>query len=345
MKKYINLFLRSFFTSIVKKTALQSGLHLKVNRYSKVTSNTILGDNVNFNGIKISGKAKVIIGDNFHSGEGCYIISSNHNYDKGSKIPYDKTYLSRDVTIEDNDLDKQVSYTYANGTRIRNNRFSAVIPNSGYAIYASGNGTTVYNNEISGNDIKNYGIGMIVESKGVKVFDNDIYNSTNGLQIGRCENSEFYNNNINVDQKGINIANTFVDNIDIHNNTVSSNRFLFYSVRVNSKEEYKDYKLTVRDNIFNNSKKVTIASSNGLTFSNNDVNGGLEIGSSSNIVIANNIIKPTSFDGIRLYNNHDNVSILNNTIYNPTGAARFQCINNKTTSNLEFISISGNTCN
>ncbi len=49
----------------------------------------------------INGKGKISIGDNFHSGRSCKIITSYHNYN-GSKIPYDETYVHRDVIIEDN---------------------------------------------------------------------------------------------------------------------------------------------------------------------------------------------------------------------------------------------------
>lgn len=67
-----------------------------------LTSHTILGNNVNFNGMKIRGNGNVIFGDNFHSGEECLIITSNHNFDTGSKIPYDNTYIDKDVVFGDN---------------------------------------------------------------------------------------------------------------------------------------------------------------------------------------------------------------------------------------------------
>jgi acetyltransferase-like isoleucine patch superfamily enzyme len=50
----------------------------------------------------IFGEGRVTIGDNFHSGAGCEIITHIHNYDHGDAIPYDSTYLHKDVTIEDN---------------------------------------------------------------------------------------------------------------------------------------------------------------------------------------------------------------------------------------------------
>ena len=85
----------------VKRKAASVGNNLKVNNKSKVTANTYLGNNVNFNGMKITGQGKVVIGNNFHSGTDCLIISQNHNYE-GEKIPYDETYICKEIVIEDN---------------------------------------------------------------------------------------------------------------------------------------------------------------------------------------------------------------------------------------------------
>ncbi|WP_242083695.1 acyltransferase [Aestuariivivens sediminis] len=69
--------------------------------YTRLTKNTFLGNNVNFNGFKVLGSGKVTIGDNFHSGKGCTIITQVHNY-KGNSLPYDNTYIVKDTTIEEN---------------------------------------------------------------------------------------------------------------------------------------------------------------------------------------------------------------------------------------------------
>jgi chloramphenicol O-acetyltransferase type B len=74
---------------------------LKVNGNTIVTRNTVLGKNVNFNGMKMYGGGLITIGDNFHSGSECQIIAQIHNYE-GEKIPYDDTYIMKDVIIEDN---------------------------------------------------------------------------------------------------------------------------------------------------------------------------------------------------------------------------------------------------
>ena len=92
---------RKYYTFRVKRVAKNCGNDLAVNNYSYVTPKTCLGNNVNFNGMKIQGTANIIIGDNFHSGIECMMITDSHNYE-GNAIPYDDTVISKDITIEDN---------------------------------------------------------------------------------------------------------------------------------------------------------------------------------------------------------------------------------------------------
>jgi len=90
-----------YYTWRIRRVAKICGNGLKVNGKSSVTRNTYLGENVNFNGMKIGGGGRVSIGNNFHSGPECLMISQNHNFDDGKKIPYDNTYCYKDITIED----------------------------------------------------------------------------------------------------------------------------------------------------------------------------------------------------------------------------------------------------
>lgn len=93
--------LRQFlFTTIVKRQAAEVGEDCRVNYYSRFTDRTYLADHTNFNGMKIEGAGKVEIGKYFHSGKKCMIIASNHNYE-GDAIPYDCTYIAKDVKIGD----------------------------------------------------------------------------------------------------------------------------------------------------------------------------------------------------------------------------------------------------
>lgn len=67
-----------------------------------LSSNTILNYNPNFNGMMIKGGGEVTIGNNFHSGEDCLILTSFHDYDNGSHIPYGETFINKNVIIKDN---------------------------------------------------------------------------------------------------------------------------------------------------------------------------------------------------------------------------------------------------
>lgn len=67
-----------------------------------LSRNTILNYNPNFNGMIIKGGGQVLIGNNFHSGEDCLMLTSFHDYDNGSHIPYGKTFINKKITIEDN---------------------------------------------------------------------------------------------------------------------------------------------------------------------------------------------------------------------------------------------------
>lgn len=66
----------------------------------KLTSNTELGHHCSFNGMTIHGGGKVVIGNYFHSGVECMIITRNHNYE-GNEIPYDSTYIYKTIIIGD----------------------------------------------------------------------------------------------------------------------------------------------------------------------------------------------------------------------------------------------------
>lgn len=94
--------LKIFYTQKIKQQAYSVGNNLKVNGKSSVGYNTHLGSNVNFNGMSIGGYGKVTIGNNFHSGVDCLMLTSYHNYDFGESIPYDDTYINKDIQIDDN---------------------------------------------------------------------------------------------------------------------------------------------------------------------------------------------------------------------------------------------------
>jgi len=93
-------FCEKYYKKRIMKTAKICGEHLYVGGPSSVTKNTILAEHVSFNGMRIGGNGIVSIGRYFHSGTGCQIITSFHNYE-GNAIPYDDINIDKDVTIED----------------------------------------------------------------------------------------------------------------------------------------------------------------------------------------------------------------------------------------------------
>lgn len=99
--KMIKNIRRYIYTSIVKHMVGQYSEPLYVNGFSRVTKKTTLGKNVSLNGMTIQGCGEVSIGDNFHSGIGCLMITQNHNY-LGEMLPYDDTYICKDIVIENN---------------------------------------------------------------------------------------------------------------------------------------------------------------------------------------------------------------------------------------------------
>jgi acetyltransferase-like isoleucine patch superfamily enzyme len=93
--------LRSYYTRRVSRRVIKHGGNLRCNGKCTITGHVTLGDNVNFNGMCILGAGTVTIGDNFHSGTECMMITQNHNYE-GEAIPYDHTYVKKTIRIGDN---------------------------------------------------------------------------------------------------------------------------------------------------------------------------------------------------------------------------------------------------
>ncbi len=94
--------LKGYYRYRVVSRARSVGEDLQVGGPSEVNENTSLGNNVNFNGVVIRGDGRVEIGDNFHSGPGILLLTRNHNFDGGTRIPYDRTYIRKPIIIKEN---------------------------------------------------------------------------------------------------------------------------------------------------------------------------------------------------------------------------------------------------
>ena len=86
----------------VFKTAKSIGKNFWCGDYCKVTKNTIIANDVSFTGgLKIQGSGKCIINQHVHIGNDCLILTENHNYDNGKAIPYDESFIPKDVLIDE----------------------------------------------------------------------------------------------------------------------------------------------------------------------------------------------------------------------------------------------------
>ncbi len=269
------------------------------------------------------------------------------NTETNSRGGFVTVTIGQNITVEDNDIDSRVVYSLTNGTKILNNRFNAAgAAKDSWAIFTAGGGETVFNNEVGGNTISGYTTGIVVSSNEAYVHDNTISNGAVGIQLSKPNDTRVINNKVDVAEKGITATNTFINNGEIRGNevTTASGGFHVYFTGVNQTDESKDYKATLVGNTFFNANKITLSRAKGITFTDNQLIGGIEIGNSNDIEISNNKkIQPNDSDGIRLFGANTNVSLLNNTISEPTGAARYVCINNNS-DNPAAITDTGNTC-
>jgi acetyltransferase-like isoleucine patch superfamily enzyme len=86
----------------VTRTVASYGGRVRVNYRTYLTPQTHLGSNVHFNGLRVNGVGRLDIGDNFHSGPECLIVTSIHDYDTDDEIPYGSNNIERPVEIGDN---------------------------------------------------------------------------------------------------------------------------------------------------------------------------------------------------------------------------------------------------
>ncbi len=292
--------------------------------------------------------------DRFRDGNGilmerqrAFDITIRKNTETGSRGGFITATIGQDITIEDNDIGTRAVYSLVSGTRIINNRFKATgTAIDSWAIFTAGGieSETVFNNEVAGNTIEGYSLGIATGTKDTFVHDNTITNCGLGIQIAKTIDSRFYNNTINVTGSGIAATNTFNNNIEVKGNTVTSGSFHVYFAQMNDKEEHKNNTLLFENNTFLNENAVVLSNTNGVTFTNNDVIGGIQVGNTFNVDVSLNTIKPNESNGVRLYGTHTDVSIATNTISEPTGASRFVCIHNESDTPAG-ITMSGNTCN
>tara|TARA_B100000242_G_scaffold293237_1_gene270720 strand:+ start:7951 stop:8418 length:468 start_codon:yes stop_codon:yes gene_type:complete len=98
---FIRIFrkIRTFFwTSVSKLIVKKIGHKSYVNSFCRFSPETEIGNDCHFNGAIVFGRSKLVIGDHFHSGINLHILTNTHNF-RGTKLPYDETFIDGPVTI------------------------------------------------------------------------------------------------------------------------------------------------------------------------------------------------------------------------------------------------------
>lgn len=269
------------------------------------------------------------------------------NTESGSRGGFVTLTIGQRLTVRDNTIGSRVVTSLVNDSKVINNRFTAVgTATSSFAIFvAGGQSDTVFNNLVANNQISGYSSGIIATSVDATIRDNVITNVSLGLQSGRSKNVRFIDNTISSSSRGINTTNTYNDGVEfIGNEITATTGFHIYVANVNKGAEHLNKTMLFSGNTTNGDRAVVVSNATGITLQQNQFKSGVQVSNTNKVTVSNNTIRPHNFHGIRLFNGVENTTISNNTIFEPTGDARYNCLQNDTTSSTNLI-ISANTCN
>lgn len=99
IKPFIFHVLRMACTAYARRKVARYGVGFTVNFPCMFSPTTTIGNHCHFNGIRVRGTGRLIIGDYFHSGDEILILTQNHNYRDPQYLPYDHVDVARDVKI------------------------------------------------------------------------------------------------------------------------------------------------------------------------------------------------------------------------------------------------------
>ena len=84
----------------VRRKAKRIGKNFYCGGNIHITRKTEIGDFVSIQGAWASGNGRLVFGNNTWIGDGLRVFTRSHNF-KGAEIPFDKTYITKDVIIDD----------------------------------------------------------------------------------------------------------------------------------------------------------------------------------------------------------------------------------------------------
>ncbi len=273
-------------------------------------------------------------------------VEVKDNIEKNSRVGFLLVLGSSNVIAENNTVETRMAFNFSNGIRFSGNQFNGK-PNEdqNFAIFGAGEQSEfTFDNEINDNTINgNYGTGISLLTQKCKIYGNTIKNVASGIQLIRSETLDVYDNNISVSNIGVFANSTHLNSVNIHNNTITSERFYVKFTNVNSDTAHSNFKLNMNNNMFVNTGKVEFINTSGITFNENNVLGGISLKNSLATKIIDNRITPENNHGVLLQGTLSNVMVKDNIITKPT-SNQFECLRNEATAQSET-TITNNSCN
>ena len=272
-----------------------------------------------------------------------------NNIERGSLRGGFTIFIGQNITFEGNDMENNITYSFASDSKIINNTFTASSESKKRpAIVSGGSGDTVFNNEISGNTINGYGVGISPYYRDIKISNNTINECTIGIQLKDASDLQIHNNRISSSiqgSRGIMAHIAKVNNVNIFENDINVVANAFYFVQLNSEIAQEDFVL----NVFNNDSKTNNATSifsnsRNVEFKNNALKGRVQITNSRNIDAIGNDIVSSSGDGMNITGENFDINVLDNTIV-PSSDNGSVCIRIAQTTSASEVNLSGNVCN
>ncbi|TCI92234.1 NosD domain-containing protein [Tenacibaculum sp. M341] len=270
-----------------------------------------------------------------------------NNTESGSRGGFLTITIGQDITVKGNDIGSRVVSSFVSGAKILDNNFKAVgSAQDSWAMFIAGSGETVFNNEIANNSIQGYSAGIIVGSIDAYVHHNNIKDCGAGIQLSQAKDARIHNNMIDVTKNGIQSTNTYCDNVEIKENTVTTTgNFNLYVANMNNLDDDKDKQMIIEANDFKNDKGIIFSRASGITFHKNSMTGGISFTNVDNSKMTENTIIPNESHGIKLDNVLNDVIVTDNIISIPTGTTgNYRCLYSDDAV-LNNVTISNNSCN
>ncbi|WP_299554781.1 right-handed parallel beta-helix repeat-containing protein [Seonamhaeicola sp.] len=273
-------------------------------------------------------------------------ILIRNNTERGSARGGLTVHIGFNVTIDSNITENSIGYSYTEGTKIINNVITST-PSSYSTTGIDGgksSSKSTRNNEISGNTVTGFNVGINVKNTETQVFNNTILNNVVGIVPISLTNSDIYNNTIDSDvdsSKGMAINITELNNVTIEGNSITAVQNSIKINRCNTASESINNTVLIKNNEFYGPRYSQIIDSHGLVFENNKFNHGIELYDSNDITFNNNEITTPNHDGIYLRRVNTDISISNNAI---DVASNKTCIRIDSTTNSSEIADSNNNC-